>query len=52
MPEPKRLDYESALNAFLGRKWKDTKDLLKYLTNDGPSEFLLEHMSASPSVAL
>jgi len=44
MSEPKRLDYESALSAFQGRNWKDTRNLLKFLTNDGPSEFLLEHM--------
>jgi adenylate cyclase len=48
LPEPRRMDYESALDAFGAGKWGDTKNLLKFLTNDGPSEFLMEFMSRHP----
>jgi adenylate cyclase len=48
LPEPRRMDYESALDAFRAGKWADTKNLLKFLTADGPSEFLLEFMSRHP----
>ena len=48
LPEPRRMDYESALEAFRAGKWADTKNLLKFLTGDGPSEFLLEFMSRHP----
>jgi adenylate cyclase len=48
LAEPRRMDYESALDAFKIGKWKDTRDLLKFLTHDGPSEFLLEFMSRHP----
>jgi adenylate cyclase len=41
LPEHHRLDYEAALDAFLQRRWKDAQRHLKFLTNDGPSEFLL-----------
>jgi adenylate cyclase len=51
LPEPKRLDYESALEAFLagsGKRWEDAEKKLKYLTQDGPSEFLLQYMRGYP----
>ena len=48
LPEPRRMDYKSALEAFRAGKWADTKNLLKFLTGDGPSEFLLEFMSRHP----
>jgi adenylate cyclase len=48
LPEPRRMDYESALDAFRAGKWADTKNLLKFLTGDGPSEFLIEFMSRHP----
>jgi hypothetical protein len=48
MPEQRRLDYERALEAFRAGKWKDTRELLRYLTGDGPTEFLLEFMSRHP----
>ena len=48
LPEPRRMDYESALEAFHKGKWADTKNLLKFLTGDGPSEFLMEFMSRHP----
>jgi adenylate cyclase len=48
LPEPRRMDYESALDAFRAGKWADTKNLLKFLTADGPSEFLMEFMSRHP----
>jgi adenylate cyclase len=44
LPEQRRLDYESALDAFQKGRWKDTKNLLKFLSGDGPSEFLVEFM--------
>jgi adenylate cyclase len=48
LPEPKRMDYESALDAFLARRWQDTRNLLKFLGQDGPGEFLLEFMQRHP----
>ena len=51
LPEPKRLDYESALEAFqagTGKRWEDAEKKLKYLSNDGPSEFLLQYMRLYP----
>jgi hypothetical protein len=42
------MDYESALDAFRAGKWADTKNLLKFLTGDGPSEFLMEFMNRHP----
>jgi adenylate cyclase len=48
LAEPKRLDYESAFDAFLNRRWADAENKLKYLALDGPSEFLLQHMHAHP----
>ena len=48
LPEPRRLDYESALDAFQVGRWRDTKDLLRFLTADGPSEFLIEFMNRYP----
>lgn len=48
MPEQRRLDYESAVDAFRAGKWKDTRELLRYLTGDGPSEFLVEFMNRHP----
>jgi adenylate cyclase len=48
LPEPRRLDYESAFDAFLARRWQDAENKLKYLSQDGPSEFLLQYMRAHP----
>ncbi|HEY1379002.1 MAG TPA: adenylate/guanylate cyclase domain-containing protein [Gemmataceae bacterium] len=48
LPESKRLDYESAVAAFEAGRWKDTRDLLKFLAGDGPSEFLVEFMNRHP----
>jgi adenylate cyclase len=48
LPEPRRLDYESALDAFQKGRWNDTRNLLKFLSGDGPSEFLMEFMNRHP----
>ena len=48
MPEQKRLDYESAFEAFMIKRWKDTENKIKFLTYDGPSRFLQEFMSKHP----
>jgi hypothetical protein len=48
LPEPRRMDYESALDAFQAKKWTETRTLLRYLTGDGPSEFLLDFMGRHP----
>jgi hypothetical protein len=39
------MDYESALEAFQKGRWADTRNLLKFLTGDGPSEFLVQFMN-------
>jgi adenylate cyclase len=49
LPEPKRLDYESAFDAFTARRWADTRNLLRFLGQDGPSEFLQEFMARHPA---
>jgi adenylate cyclase len=48
LPEPRRMDYESALDAFEKGRWNDTRNLLKFLSGDGPSEFLTEFMNRHP----
>ena len=48
LPEPKRLDYESAFDAFVAKRWQDTRNLLRFLTHDGPSEFLLDYLQHHP----
>ncbi len=48
LPDSKRLDYESALAAFEAGRWRDTRDLLKFLAGDGPSEVLVEAMNRHP----
>jgi adenylate cyclase len=48
LPEPKRLDFESAFDAFQAKRWQDTRNLLRFLTNDGPSEFLLDYLRHHP----
>jgi adenylate cyclase len=40
LPEQKRLDYESAFDAFMIKRWNDTRNKLKYMAQDGPSKFL------------
>jgi adenylate cyclase len=51
LAEPRRLDYESALDAFRVGRWKDTRDLLRFLADDGPSKFLIEFMNRFPDGA-
>ena len=51
LAEPRRMDYESALDAFQVGRWKDTRDLLRFLTGDGPSEFLMEFVNRYPDGA-
>jgi adenylate cyclase len=48
LSEPRRLDYESALDAFNVGRWRDTRDLLRFLAQDGPSEFLIDFMNRFP----
>jgi adenylate cyclase len=48
LPEPKRLDYESALDAFLAGRWPDTRNLLRFSGQDGPGEVLLAFMQRHP----
>jgi adenylate cyclase len=48
LPEPKRLDFESAFDAFQTKRWQDARNLLRFLTNDGPSEFLLDFLQHHP----
>jgi adenylate cyclase len=48
MSEQKRLEYESAFEAFILKRWKDTENKIKFLTYDGPSRFLQEFMSKHP----
>ena len=36
------------MEAFLEGRWKDTQRHLKYLANDGPSEFLLHYIKQHP----
>jgi adenylate cyclase len=45
LTEARRADYESALEAFRVGRWKDTRDLLRFLSDDGPSKFLTEFMN-------
>jgi adenylate cyclase len=45
LPEQRRLDYESALDAFENGRWNDTNLKLRFLSGDGPSEFLVEFMA-------
>jgi adenylate cyclase len=49
LAEPRRMDYESALEAFQKGRWTDTRNLLKFLTGDGPSEFLVDFMNRHES---
>jgi adenylate cyclase len=51
LPEQKRLDYESAFDAFMIKRWNDTHNKIKYLTHDGPSRFLQEFMNKYPGGA-
>jgi adenylate cyclase len=49
MPEQRRLDYESAYDAFMIKRWNDAKNKLKFMTQDGPSNFLQQFMDKHPS---
>jgi adenylate cyclase len=49
LPEQRRLDYESAFEAFMLKRWNDANNKLKYLTQDGPSKFLMDFMQQHPS---
>jgi hypothetical protein len=49
MPEQRRLDYESAYDAFMIKRWNDAKNKLKFMTQDGPSKFLQQFMDMHPS---
>jgi adenylate cyclase len=48
LPEQKRMDYESAFDAFLANHWPDARNLLRFLTHDGPSDFLLDFLNRHP----
>src|SRR5262249_53161744 len=48
LPGPKLPGYAGALVPFLARRWQDTRNLLRFLTNDGPSEFLMNFMQYHP----
>ncbi len=49
MPEQKRLDYESAFDAFMIKRWTDTTNKLRFLQDDGPARFLQRFMQEHPS---
>lgn len=49
MPEQKRLDYESAFDAFMIKRWADTTNKLRFLQDDGPGKFLHRFMQEHPS---
>jgi adenylate cyclase len=46
--EPQRLDYEAGLQSFLEGRWQDTPRYLRFLTQDGPSDFLLNYIKERP----
>lgn len=46
--EPKRLNYESAVDAFLDGRWPDAQNLLRFLPGDGPAEVLKRFIDANP----
>jgi adenylate cyclase len=47
-PEPQRLSFEAALDAFLAGKWADARSQLETLPKDGANGFLTSFMGRYP----
>ncbi len=46
--EAQRLDYEAGLESFLKGRWQETPRFLRFLSQDGPSELLLNYIRERP----